>query len=58
MAAELLRGKVNLDVWITPKHIGPKDLPTDMKGSGRAPADTGSVFFWGCDLTCHRLWLR
>ena len=31
-AAELLRGKVNLDVWITPKHIGAKDLPTDMKG--------------------------
>jgi len=31
-AAELLRGKVNLDVWITPKHIGVKDLPTDMQG--------------------------
>lgn len=31
-AAELLRGKVNLDVWITPKHIGSKDLPADMKG--------------------------
>ena len=31
-AAELLRGKVSLDVWITPKHIGVKDLPTDMKG--------------------------
>jgi hypothetical protein len=31
-AAELLRGKVNLDVWITPKHIGVKDLPTDLKG--------------------------
>ena len=30
-AAELLRGKVNLDVWITPKHIGSKDLPADMK---------------------------
>jgi hypothetical protein len=31
-AAELLRGKVNLDVWITPKHIGVKDLSTDLKG--------------------------
>jgi hypothetical protein len=31
-AAELLRGKVNLDVWITPKHIGVKNLPTDMQG--------------------------
>lgn len=31
-AAELLRGKVNLDVWITPKHIAVEDLPTDMKG--------------------------
>jgi hypothetical protein len=31
-AAELLRGKVNLDVWITPKHIGVKNLPTDLKG--------------------------
>ncbi|MGA2069410.1 MAG: SMP-30/gluconolactonase/LRE family protein [Thermoguttaceae bacterium] len=30
-AAELLRGKVNLDVWVTPKHIGSKDLPDDMK---------------------------
>ena len=30
-AAELLRGKVSLDVWVTPKHIGCKDLPTDMK---------------------------
>ena len=30
-AAELLRGKVSLDVWITPKHIGSKDLPADMK---------------------------
>jgi len=30
-AAELLRGKVNLDVWITPKHIGVKDLPDEMK---------------------------
>jgi hypothetical protein len=30
-AAELLRGKVNLDVWITPKHIGSGDLPADMK---------------------------
>jgi hypothetical protein len=29
-AAELLRSKVNLDVWITPKHIGVNDLPTDM----------------------------
>jgi gluconolactonase len=26
-----LRGKVNLDVWITPKHIGSGDLPADMK---------------------------
>lgn len=31
-AAELLRGKVNLDVWITPKHIGVKDLPADIQG--------------------------
>jgi len=31
-AAELLRGKVNLDVWITPKHIGVKDLPANMQG--------------------------
>lgn len=31
-AAELLRGRVNLDVWVTPKHIGSKDLPADMKG--------------------------
>jgi len=31
-AAELLRGKVNLDVWITPKHIGVKDVPADMRG--------------------------
>lgn len=31
-AAELLRGKVNLDAWITPKHIGVKDLPADMQG--------------------------
>jgi len=30
-AAELLRGKVNLDVWVTPKHIGSGDLPSDMK---------------------------
>lgn len=30
-AAELLRGKVSLDVWVTPKHIGSGDLPTDMK---------------------------
>ena len=30
-AAELLRGKVSLDVWVTPKHIGSKDLPADMK---------------------------
>jgi hypothetical protein len=31
IAAELLRGKVSLDVWVTPKHIGSKDLPADMK---------------------------
>jgi hypothetical protein len=31
-AAELLRGKVSLDVWITPKHIGVKDVPADMQG--------------------------
>jgi alpha-L-fucosidase len=30
-AAELLRGKVSLDVWITPKHIGSGDLPADMQ---------------------------
>ena len=30
-AAELLRGKVSLDAWITPKHIGSGDLPSDMK---------------------------
>jgi len=30
-AAELLRGKVSLDVWVTPKHIGSKDLPADLK---------------------------
>jgi len=30
-AAELLRGKVNLDVWVTPKHIGSGSLPADMK---------------------------
>jgi hypothetical protein len=30
-AAELLRGKVNLDVWVTPKHIGSGDLQADMK---------------------------
>ena len=30
-AAELLRGKVSLDVWVTPKHIGSGDLPADMK---------------------------
>jgi hypothetical protein len=30
-AAELLRGKVGLDVWITPKHIGCGDLPADME---------------------------
>ena len=30
-AADLLRGKVSLDVWVTPKHIGSKDLPADMK---------------------------
>jgi hypothetical protein len=29
--AELLRGRVNLDVWITPKHIGVKDLPDEMR---------------------------
>ena len=31
-AGELLRGKVNLDVWITPKHIGVKGVPTDLNG--------------------------
>lgn len=31
-AAELLRGRVGLDVWITPKHIGNKDLAKDMEG--------------------------
>ncbi len=30
-AAELLRGKVSMDVWVTPKHVGSKDLPADMK---------------------------
>ncbi len=30
-AAELLRGKVNLDVWVTWKHIGCEDLPADVK---------------------------
>jgi len=30
-AAELLRGKVTLDVWITPKHFGSGDLPKDMQ---------------------------
>jgi len=30
-AAELLRGKVNLDMWVTPKHIGSGDLSSDMK---------------------------
>ena len=30
-AAELLRGKVNLDVWVTWKHIGCEDLPADIK---------------------------
>jgi sugar lactone lactonase YvrE/alpha-L-fucosidase len=30
-AAELLRGRVNLDVWVTPKHVGSGDLPADMK---------------------------
>jgi hypothetical protein len=30
-AAELLRGKVNLDVWVTSKHIGCKDLAADIK---------------------------
>jgi hypothetical protein len=29
-AAELLRGKVNLDVWVTPKHIG-SGVAADMK---------------------------
>jgi len=29
-AAELLRGRVNLDVWITPKHIG-NDLSRDLQ---------------------------
>jgi hypothetical protein len=31
-AAELLRGKVSLDVWITPKHIGVKDVSANMQG--------------------------
>lgn len=30
IAAELLRGKVNLDVWITPKHIG-SGVAAEMK---------------------------
>jgi hypothetical protein len=30
-AAELLRGKVSLDIWVTPKHIASGDLPADMK---------------------------
>jgi len=30
-AAELLRGKVDLDVWVTPKHIGSGDLPKDLQ---------------------------
>ncbi len=30
-AAALLKGKVNLDIWVTPKHIADKSLPTDMK---------------------------
>lgn len=30
-AAELLRGKISLDAWITPKHIGSGDLPKDMQ---------------------------
>ena len=30
-AGELLRGKVNLDAWITPKHIG-NDLAKDLQG--------------------------
>ncbi len=30
-AAELLRGKLSLDVWVTPKHIGSGGLPADMK---------------------------
>lgn len=29
--AEFLRNRVSLDVWITPKHIGVKDLPDEMK---------------------------
>lgn len=30
-AAELLRGKVNMDVWITPKHIGVKSVRDELK---------------------------
>ena len=30
-AAELLRSKVNLNVWVTPKPIGSVDLPGEMK---------------------------
>jgi hypothetical protein len=30
-AGELLKGKVNLDAWITPKHIGDKSVPNDLK---------------------------
>ena len=29
-AAEGLRGKFNLDIWVTPKHIASGDLPKDM----------------------------
>lgn len=31
LAAELLRGRVNLDVWITPKHVGSGDVAKEMK---------------------------
>jgi len=30
-ARELLRGKVNLDIWMTPKHIGCRDLAEDIE---------------------------
>ena len=49
-AAELLRGKVSLDVWITPKHIGVKDLPTDLKGI--LAAQTYDVIFFN-DIGLH-----